>query len=104
LSNYGTVTGDPQFVATWNRVVSEMEAAKQAWIADLRERGIKAAHPDDGWVDRNENSILFCYPQFNDGVDVGDFVALGHPDKYRIVQITDFRDLMFGDRRWLFVE
>jgi hypothetical protein len=77
------------FVATYNRVVQESREAEAAWIADLRERGIKAAHPDDGWVDRENNIVTFCYPQFNSGVTVGDQIALGHHDKHRIVEVVE---------------
>lgn len=67
------------------------EAAEARWIADLRARGVKAAHPNDGWVHRDENKIHLCYPQFNDGVAVGDLMALGWPrwpEKTRIVRIV----------------
>jgi hypothetical protein len=47
------------------------------WIENLRKKGYKAAHPNDGWVDRDENIITFMYPQFFDNAKVGDYVMLG---------------------------
>jgi hypothetical protein len=49
------------------------------WVADLRAGGVKAAHPDDGWVDRKRDRVHLCYPQFDDGVEIGDTIALGSP-------------------------
>lgn len=73
------------FVAAWK----EREAKEKEWIKMLRTLGVAAAHPDDGWVNRDENTVQFCYPFFG-GRDhnVGDLIALGTPDDYRIVRIT----------------
>ena len=68
----------------------KMRAAESAWIKGLREKGVKAAHPDDGWVNRKENTIKFVYPQFFDNPQVGYLVALGWPwEKTRIVRLTE---------------
>lgn len=76
------------FVKGFQSVMQRQREATAAWVKPLREDGIRAAHPDDGWVDRNENTVCFCYPDFNDGAGVGDLVALGRPDEYRIVRLT----------------
>lgn len=70
------------------------------WVAKMRSEGIKAAHPDDGWVNRKEHKFTFCYPQFNDGIEVGCKVALGDQYKHRVVLVTGkeetcFRDLVY---------
>ena len=89
LNYIGLASGDPEFVAWWNAGCREDHTSEQRWIADLRAKDVKAAHPDDGWVDRKANSFQFAYPQFNDGAGVGDRVALGwHFAKTRIVRIT----------------
>lgn len=67
----------------------------------LRRAGIKAAHPDDGWVDRKKNTIHFAYPQFNDGAGIGDKIALGWSDKWRIVTILGRADGLLLER-WAF--
>jgi hypothetical protein len=65
---------------------------------------VKASHPDDGWVDRKgrrntfgyvpeADSVQFAYPQFNDGVKVGDKIALGWADRWRIVVVTEIREV-----------
>jgi hypothetical protein len=61
---------------------------EKAWVADLKEHGVMAAHPDDGWVDRAENSVRFAYPYFDYGPRPDDFIALGWPDKWRLVRVT----------------
>lgn len=62
-----------QFVAN----AQSMADQEAAWVARLRAAGIKASHPDDGWVRRDRNQVHFCYPQFNDGAGVGDLIVLG---------------------------
>lgn len=88
LNYIGLASGDHEFVARWNAGCREQHNVEQQWIADLRAKGVKAAQPDDGWVDRNENSVKFAYPQFNDGVQVGDTIALGWHDRSRLVKVT----------------
>ena len=57
-------------------------------IKRLRSEGVKAAHPDDGWHEREKHYIQLSYPLFNDGVDVGDRIALTRPTKtYKIIRI-----------------
>ena len=77
---------------------------ERAWITRLREQGAKAAHPDDGWVDRERNRIHLTYPQFDDGVRVGDLLALGWPTgPTRMVRVVDTSDNVFAvpnDRAW----
>ena len=73
---------------------TERRSYENLWVDSLIRRGIKAAHPDDGWVDREENKVVFCYPQFRMQVNVGDLIALGWPDKYRIVRVTGLRRLI----------
>jgi hypothetical protein len=95
-------TNDAGFAATWARIVAESKASMSAWVAMLREQGIKAAHPDDGWVDRNKNTVHFAYPNFggDHSVKEGSLIALGRPDKWRIVRITGCRDSILGSMRW----
>jgi hypothetical protein len=88
LSTGGTIEGEPEAVARAVAIDRSMQAEERQWIADLRARGVKAAHPDDGWVDRAENKVHLCYPDFNDGLAVGDLLALGWPSRYRIVRVT----------------
>jgi len=86
----GLASGKPEFVRAWADVCIKAQKSLDEWIALLRSQGVKAAHPDDGWIDRENNRLHFAYPQFNDGVSVGSLVALGRPGKYRLVKLTDF--------------
>lgn len=86
------VSGKASGVALWLSICNEAEQKEKSWIEDLRARGFKAAHPNDGWVDRENNTLHFAYPQFNDGAGVGDLVMLGWPsdgiEKLRPVRLT----------------
>ncbi len=105
MSRYAA-TGQPQAVARWNLICAEADRLEAEWVAWLRAGGIKAAHPDDGWVKRNTDQptdgsrrdlVQFAYPQFNDNPARGDLIALGWPDRFRVVRVTDVRD-----EGWLF--
>lgn len=89
---------------SWAEICNEGQCERDAWVAALKEHGIVAAHPDDGWVDRVKNQIRFAYPQFNLGVEVGSLVALGWPDKHRVVRITGTVESMLSGRAWTFSE
>lgn len=90
--NGEVVSGDNKFVLRYAEICREANINKGLWIAKLRANNIKASHPDDGWVDREKNKVCFMYPQFNDGIDIGNSIALGSPDKYRVVKIIGIRD------------
>jgi hypothetical protein len=106
---------DSLFVADWyfNRSqliadhfasIDRMEAKENEWIKALQAQGIKAAHPDDGWVNRAENYITLCYPSFDDGLEVGSKLVLGSSlrDKYRVVEITRADHIWVGLTHWYF--
>lgn len=89
LRDGSRVTGQPDAVARAVAIDRDMARQERDWVADLRARGVKAAHPNDGWVDRDLNRIHLAYPQFSDGLGVGDLLALGWPwRETRIVRIT----------------
>jgi len=94
VSNDGLVrsyseTGD-SFLDSYNRICQQSAERKTEWIKMLRANGIKMSHPDDGWVNRENFSIHPCYPDFNDGVKVGDEICLGSPSNEwnHIVTVT----------------
>jgi len=85
------------FVEIFNKSVSDRVEATKSWVAVLRNKGVKAAHPNDGWVDRGLKNVKFCYPNFNDGVVVGDRIALGNYSKSTIVNVVKItEDKYFG--------
>lgn len=97
------VTGKAGAMAIMRDIATTMEQQQEEWISGLRAAGVKAAHPDDGWVDRDANTVCFVYPQFDDGVNVGNLIALGWPtwsgnkSQHRIVRVTGR-----AGRRWEF--
>lgn len=75
-----------------------------AWVDKLRAMGVKAAHPDDGWVDRERQTVRLQNAQFDDGLKRGELLALGSPDRYRVVLVVRFeKDKFQNDGVWLFV-
>jgi len=102
-------SASPEFAAIWHRVCDDAERERAAWVAMLRAAGVRAAHPNDGWVDREACVVDFCYPYFNDGCSAGDTIALGSPREFRVarlIQRLPLRQLVTGlgsrDERWRF--
>lgn len=97
LSTGSVVSGHAEHVAQAAAIDNDMQRQERDWIAGLRAQGIKAAHPDDGWVGRDCDRIHLCYPQFNDGLAVGDLLALGWPwRETRIVRIVETSGNVFA--------
>ena len=87
------VSGPPESRDRWHAICDQADRDKAKWCDELKGQGVKAAHPDDGWVDREKNSVYFAYPHFDLGVQVGDLIALGwHFDKTRIVEVVEIKD------------
>ena len=98
-----TYASTPELRVAWNKACDDADREKREWIADLRARGFKASHPNDGWVNREENEVHLAYPQFDDGVQIGDKLMLGWPGPHsslRPVRITDER-FGFSEMRYL---
>lgn len=82
------VSGEQHLVAAAVERECVYYERERQWCDELREAGIRAAHPDDGWVDRQANTVRLEYPQFAGRLEVGDLIALGQPERYRVVRIT----------------
>lgn len=95
-------TNDPGIGKSWAEICREGQSQQDAWIATLRKQGVRGAHPDDGWVNRQANEVQFVYPQFMDGVQAGSLVALGWPDRHRLVELTEYRKRQLGTGCWAF--
>ena len=102
LSYIPLATGEQRFLDTWSSTCREGHKRERSYIEALRARGIKAAHPDDGWVKRDTNELHFCYPHFNDGAEAGDLVALGYEfDKTtRIVRLLSYTTTGRSGMKW----
>lgn len=95
-------TTDPKMMKMWTDICMEQQHAHDDWIAKLRDMGITACHPDDGWVDRKEDRVTFCYPGFDDGIKKGVLVALGNPEEHRIVRLIKHIPGFLGPGSWKF--
>ena len=86
------------FCKTFADVVVEDKHKTREWVDMLRKKDVKAAHPDDGWVDRNINEFHLQYPYFgrNRKIYVNDIIALGDYREYRLVRILAIREVYIG--------
>ena len=99
-------TADAKFAKRWVDICIKAEQDEKDWVAALRVQGVKASHPNDGWVNREKNEVQFVYPQFNDGVCIGDIVALGwpsdSPENIRFVKLVAVQEGLLGNSYWKF--
>jgi len=100
----GLQTNDPNAILQWRNILEDSEKKEKEWIKNLREKGFKAAHPNDGWVDREKNRVHFAYPQFDDNPQVGDLIMLGWDcGMYdRIVRVIKIEDGILGGKYFYF--
>lgn len=98
--------GTPEMVALWNNICADLEAKEAAYIVAVRGMGAKMAHPNDGWVDRENNIARPCYPYFDDGAEVGDLICLGFytddPKRALWGRVTKATPRSFGGREYHF--
>ena len=94
------------FVDLYNKFSRELEKKQEQLVVFLRHVGIKMAHPDDGWVNRNENILSPAYPLFDDKPEIGDLIYLGWPSdkRGRIVRVKQIDDTMLSCRKRYFFE
>ena len=85
---YGKVSGRPDLVEQWKDGCRVSAYERKAWVKKMRALGVRASHPDDGWVDRENNHLQLCYPDFERSLAVGSLIALGGPENYRLVRVT----------------
>lgn len=90
------ITGQAALVYDFIAICEEDTRKRRIWIAGLRTQGIRAAFPDDGWHDRERQRILSSYPHFNDGVQVGDTIAIGDHQGYIMQMITGIEITRMG--------
>lgn len=79
------------FVERYDKICQDNSNKEQEWIKRLKELGIKASHPDDGWHKREEYYFQFSYPHFNDDPQIGDMVALGDHESFRVFIVDDIK-------------
>lgn len=72
--------GGADFMSSWNAICDRAESRIEVLIGQLRDMGVKAVHPNDGWVKRGNDgipySVSFTYPDFIDKIEIGDKIAL----------------------------
>ena len=98
LNNNGSSAGI-SFCNTFADVVADDRRKTREWTDMLWKKGVKAAHPDDGWVKRDVDEIHITYPYFGRNPNVNDVIALGDWRKYRLVRIVSVYDLFIGGYR-----
>lgn len=82
----GSIDGD-SFVGLFASISIENEKKDAEWIQFLIDTGVKAAHPNNGWVDREKKIIRLVDPYFKCMLFPGDIIAIGDRDDYKLVKI-----------------
>jgi hypothetical protein len=82
-------SNNSEYVQRWTDICIAQENEYNKWEEELKSKGVKLVHPDDGWVDREENELHPCYPRFDMDPQIGDTIVLGCPDKYRFVKVIN---------------
>ena len=83
------------FMKTYLKVTADYNRKQREWLDTIKWLGAKAAHYDDGWVNREKNEIHFCYPFFMYNVAMGDKIVLGDCRKWRVVKVTYIKNGAF---------
>jgi len=73
------------------KILSEEQDKEFFWKKKLREKGVKAACPANSCNEKLK-TINVNYPIFNDGIEIGDKVAVGSPGNYYLVVILKVDD------------
>ncbi len=99
-----------KFGALLMGIQREQAEQKKIWIEKLRNKRVIASHPNDGWVDRDNQIFSLAYPHFQDqALMVGDKVALGFVpgvskptpwEKFMLVEVTEIIPSRVGDERY----
>lgn len=102
MDDGSTVRGTPEAVSLALDIQADMRSKTELWKDALRQMGVVAAHPNDGWVKRGDKKEFhLAYAHFNFGLKVGDLAALGwgwEPwEKTWIVRVTGSTTIFFGE-------
>lgn len=79
---------------------------ERRWIDSMRRLGCKVVMADDEWIDNRRNMV--CPPSYRlasaADIRIGDKMAFGTPDRWRVVRITgDYPRAFFnGEKYWKF--
>lgn len=73
-------------------------------VARIKETGAKASHPNDGWVDRDENgtplSVVLCYPDYQYPIEIGDLIGLTKSGgSYTLHRVVGWKDNPWAGNR-----
>src|SRR5258706_4814666 len=95
VSSNGSPAGN-SFMALFYKEQDSFRGRENQWLEQMKLEGVMAVHPDDGWVDRKENYVIFSYPQYRNAVKEGDIVVLGHHTAYRRVKVIRIEPSKFS--------
>lgn len=98
------VEGHDDFVDMYEKITNENIKKQEKWIAWLREYGVKLAHPNDGWNDRNRKIFTPAYPYFDDGVIIGDLIALGNYECFIVIKVKSITHSFFRIKKFEYMD
>lgn len=93
-----------EFLKGFARIHQGHEVKLTELCNQLRADGVKALHPNDGWVERSDGDTIrfrLAYPRFQMPFNVGDRVAFyGALDDVTIYTVTRKIDSVWFDDKW----
>lgn len=93
-----------EFLKGFAQVCAEHKQKLDALCKQLRNDGIKALHPNDGWVKRLDKDMIqfqLAYPSFQMRFGVGDRVAFGDTTNgVTIYTVTRKIDSVWVNDKW----
>jgi len=99
-----SVGGTHPFADELRRSCENAKEEELAWVDKLIKEGVKAAHPDDGWVKREISEVHFCYPYFLSKIEIDSVIVLGTPEEFRRCRVVEIRESIFQMVYYKFVE
>lgn len=94
------VEGEEGTIEVMKKICDDQKKKLETFIEKLRSIGIKALHYNDGWHNRKDRSFRLVYPSFDDGVEIGDNVALGCDKEYIVVTVREINRNFCGKKRF----
>lgn len=83
---------DATFVSAWNDAARIDREQRRTWVANMLAKGAQIVTPDDGWIDRVNHTVCPpCYADLRPDAAIGDLIALGGPERWRIVRVVSVK-------------
>lgn len=93
-----------RFLNSFAQAMAEERRGEAQWQERMRDLGVAITHPDDGWVNDRDHTVILCYPRRLGPVVEGCLCALGDHHRWRIVRLSRPADRWLLRDQWQFTE